>query len=332
MNRSRDVTALAILGVFLVAVPFIKSDYLFNAILIPFIAVSLAALGLNILAGYAGQVSLGSAAFMAIGAFSTYDLLLYVPHLPFLVALPGAGLITAVAGLVFGLPGLRLRGFYLAISTLAAQFFVQWVFTTFPWFQGGDTSGVITAPPIFLDGFQVSTPVERYLLALAVAAILTAFAIALVRSRVGQSFLAVRDNELAAKVLGINVLKIKLIACAISGFYIGIAGVLWAYLYVRTIEPAGYDLDHSFQILFVIIIGGLASVRGAFLGSAFLVVLPLLLSRGGAALLGPNFDSGYVDLAEKMILGALIILFLRLEPQGLSALLARFSLNRKATT
>jgi branched-chain amino acid transport system permease protein len=325
LKVSNNIIAFVLFLIMALAVPFIPSDYLFDAILTPFLAVSLAALGLNLLAGYTGQVSLGSAAYMAIGAFATYDLLFYVPGLPLLAAIFMAGLITAAISILFGLPGLRLRGFYLAISTLAAQFFVQWVFTNFPWFSGGDSSGVVTAPPVGIGGLAIDSPARRYLLALVITALLTGFAIALTRSRVGQNFIAIRDNELAARVLGINILKTKLIACAASGFYIGIAGALWAFLYVRLIEPAGYDLNHSFEILFAIIIGGLASVRGAFLGSFFMVVLPLLLSRAGATLFGATFDSGLVDISEQIILGLLIILFLRLEPQGLAALLTRIS-------
>jgi branched-chain amino acid transport system permease protein len=313
------------------ALPLIQSGYLFDAILTPFLAISLAAIGLNLLAGYAGQVSLGSAAFMAVGTFSAYNLLLRVPGLPLLADFVLAGLITAAFGILFGLPSLRLRGFYLAISTLAAQFFVQWALTNFDWFSGGDTSGVVNTPPLFIGSLAINSPGRRYLLALSVVAVLTLLAIRLVNSRTGQAFHAVRDNELAAKVLGVKVLRTKLIACAISSFYIGVAGVLWAFLYLQTVEPAGFDLDFSFQILFVIIIGGLASIRGAFLGAGFIVVLPLLLSRAGAAVFGSGFDSGSVDLVEKIILGALIIVFLRTEPDGLSALLNRV-FRRRATT
>ena len=168
MKRSYpDIVALALLLLMALAVPFIRSDYLFDAILTPFLIISLAGLGLNLLGGYAGQVSLGSAAFMAVGAFSAYDLMVYLPGLPWLVALVAAGGITGLVSLVFGLPSLRLRGFYLAISTLAAQFFLQWVLTTFPWFSGGDSSGVVTAPPIFVAGLAIESPVRRYLLCLA---------------------------------------------------------------------------------------------------------------------------------------------------------------------
>jgi len=322
------LAAAALFAVMLFAVPLIRSDYLFDAILTPMLAISLAALGLNLLAGYAGQVSLGSAAFMAVGAFTAYNLLVRIPGLPLLVDLFAAGLVTAAIGVFFGLPSLRLKGFYLAISTLAAQFFVQWALTNFSWFSDGDTSGVITTPPLFIGPVAIDSPVRRYLLSLLIVAALTALAIRLVAGRSGRAFLAVRDHELAARVLGVEILRTKLFACAVSSFYIGVAGALWAFLYLRTVEPAGFDLDRSFEILFVIIIGGLASIRGAFLGAAFIVVLPLLLSRAGAALFGSSFDSGLVDIVEKIILGVLIIVFLRVEPAGLSALVARVSWPR----
>jgi branched-chain amino acid transport system permease protein len=309
MTRN-NAAALALLLVMALIVPLIPSDYMFDAILTPFLAVSLAALGLNLLAGYTGQVSLGSAAFMAVGAFSAYNFLIRLPGLPLLAAFLLAGVVAAVLGVVFGLPSLRLRGFYLAISTLAAQFFVQWALTTLDWFSDGDTSGVITTPPLNIAGLTIDSPVRRYLLSLAVVALLTLVAIRLVRSRAGHDFLAVRDNELAARILGVPVLRTKL------------------FLYLRTVEPAGFDLDRSFEILFVIIIGGLASIRGAFLGAAFIVVLPLLLSRAGGAIFGATFDSGLVDIVEKIILGVLIIFFLRVEPAGLSALLARLPVPR----
>lgn len=311
------------------AVPFIPSDYLFDAILTPLLAVSLAGLGLNLLAGYAGQVSLGSAAFMAVGAFTAYNLILRVPGLPLLAALILAGLVTAAFGVLFGLPSLRLKGFYLAISTLAAQFFVQWALTNFSWFSGGDTSGVITTPPLFIGPIAIDNAVRRYLLCLFIVALFTLIASRLVAGRAGREFLAVRDNALAARVLGIKILRTKLFACALSSFYIGVAGALWAFLYLRTVEPAGFDLDRSFEILFVIIIGGLASIRGAFLGAAIMVALPLLLSLAGGVLFGATFNSGLVDIVEKIILGVLIIVFLRAEPAGLSALVARIPIGRR---
>jgi branched-chain amino acid transport system permease protein len=313
----------ALLGIAYGVVPLVGSNYLFEAILLPFLALSLAALGLNLLTGYAGQVSLGSAAFMAVGAFAAYNLNLRVDGLPFLGSIVLAGLVAAVIGILFGLPSLRLRGFYLAVSTLAAQFFVQWALTKFSWFSNDSPSGVINAPKLQIAGQALDGPVARYLFALTVVAVLTALALRLVRSQTGRNFIAVRDNETAARVIGVPVLRTKLLAFAISSFIIAVAGVLWAFAYLRTVEPAGFNLDRSFQILFIIIIGGLGSIRGAFLGAALIVVFPLLLSRIGSALLGRLFDSGVLDMSQRIVLGALIILFLILEPDGLAALWTR---------
>ncbi|MBY5768295.1 branched-chain amino acid ABC transporter permease [Rhizobium leguminosarum] len=317
---ARWATPLAWLAIAYVIVPLLGSDYLFEAILLPFMALSLAGLGLNILTGYAGQVSLGSAAFMAVGAFAAFNLNLRVDGLPLIVSMILAGLAAAGIGLVFGLPSLRLKGFYLAVSTLAAQFFVQWALTKFSWFSNDSASGVIDAPQLSVSGFVFDDPVGRYYFALTVVAVLTLLAHRLVNSQTGRNFIAVRDNETAARIIGVPVLKTKLLAFAISSFIIGIAGVLWAFAYLRTVEPAGFNLDRSFQVLFIVIIGGLASIRGAFFGAALIVVFPLVLSRLGSFLLGDIFNSGVLDMSQRIVLGALIILFLVLEPDGLVAL------------
>ncbi|RWC11570.1 MAG: branched-chain amino acid ABC transporter permease [Mesorhizobium sp.] len=303
-----------------VVVPLIGSSYLFEAILLPFLALSLAGLGLNILTGYAGQVSLGSAAFMAAGAFAAYNFNLRVEGLPLVASIVLSGLVAAAIGIVFGLPSLRLKGFYLAVSTLAAQFFVQWALTKFSWFSNDSASGVIDAPKLSIAGFEFDGAVGRYLFALTVVVVLTFLANRLVNSQTGRNFIAIRDNDTAARIIGIPVLKTKLLAFAISSFIIGVAGVIWAFAYLRTVEPAGFDLDRSFQILFIIIIGGLASIRGAFLGAALIAVFPLVLSRVGGFLFGDLFDSGVLDMSQRIVLGALIILFLILEPDGLVAL------------
>lgn len=301
-------------------VPWIASDYWFEAILIPFLALSLAAVGLNLLTGYAGQLSLGTAAFMAVGAYAAYNFDLRVPGLPLAATLALAGLAATAVGVAFGLPSLRLRGFYLAVSTLAAQFFVQWALNKFGWFSNHSASGVIDAPPLRVAGHVFDTPVGRYLFALTVASVLTALVWRLVHTATGHHFIAVRDHELAARVTGVPVLRTKLLAFAISSFVIGVAGVLWGFVYLRTVEPAGFNLDRSFQILFIVIIGGLATIRGAFLGAALIVVFPLLLSRLGQLLLGGWFDSGVLELSQRIAIGALIIAFLIAEPRGLAAL------------
>ncbi|MGY4473954.1 branched-chain amino acid ABC transporter permease [Bradyrhizobium sp. USDA 3364] len=302
------------------AVPLLGSDYLMDAVLTPFLALALAAVGLNLLTGYAGQVSLGSAAFLAVGAYATYNLHLRLPELPLLVDLVLAGLIAAAIGIVFGLPSLRLRGFYLAVSTLAAQFFVQWALTKFGWFSNDNPSGVIDAPVLSVAGFTFTSPAGRYVFSLSVVVVATFLTLRLLRAQSGRNFIAVRDHELAAKVIGVPLLRTKLLAFGVSSFLIGIAGALWAFAYLRTVEPAGFNLDRSFQILFIIIIGGLASLRGAFLGAAFIVVFPLILSRAGAALLGGVFDSGVLEMSQRIVVGVLIIAFLIAEPRGLIAL------------
>ena len=209
------------------------------------------------------------------------------------------------------------------MSTLAAQFFVQWALTKFSWFSNDSASGVIDAPQLSVAGFVFDGPVGRYYFSLTVVAVLTLLAYRLVNSQTGRNFIAVRDNETAARIIGVPVLKTKLLAFGVSSFIIGIAGVLWAFAYLRTVEPAGFNLDRSFQILFIVIIGGLASIRGAFFGAALIVVFPLVLSRLGSFLLGDIFNSGVLDMSQRIVLGALIILFLILEPDGLAALWGR---------
>lgn len=320
------VATAAVVGLLVLAfgvVPLIGGEYLFDAILTPFLALALAGLGLNILTGYAGQVSLGSSAFMAVGAFAAYDLTLRLPQLPFLLDIVLAGIIAAAVGIVFGLPSLRLRGFYLAVSTLAAQFFVQWMFNKVGWFSNDSNSGVISVPRLKIAGIALDSSVGRYLFSLAIVTIVTALVWRLVGSRTGRNFIGVRDQQTAATVIGIPVLRTKLLAFAFSSFVVGVAGVLWAFAYLRTVEPDGFNLDRSFQILFIIIIGGLATIRGAFLGAALIVVFPLILARLGEAALGSVFDSGVLEMSQRIVLGLLIIGFLIAEPAGLSALVAR---------
>src|SRR3954449_703947 len=311
-------------------VPLTGGEYLLDAILTPFLALSMAGLGLNILTGYAGQVSLGSSAFMAVGAFAAYNLSLRLPGLPFLVDIVLAGVIAAAVGLVFGLPSLRLRGFYLAVSTLAAQFFVQWMFTKISWFSNDSASGVITVPPLNIAGIPMGGSVGRYLFTLAVVTMVTLVVWRLTVSQTGRNLIAIRDHETAARVIGVPVFTTKLLAFGFSSFVIGIAGVLWAFTYLRTVEPAGFNLDRSFQILFIVIIGGLASIRGAFLGAALIIVFPLFLSRVGEALLGGVFNSGVLEMSQRILLGILIIAFLIAEPAGLTALLDRVTRRRVA--
>jgi branched-chain amino acid transport system permease protein len=324
LSASNMMGLVAAFAVAYIVPPLFGSEYLFSAILAPFLALGLAALGLNLLTGYAGQVSLGSAAFMAIGAFAAYNFELRVSLLPQIACFILAGLTAALIGGVFGLPSLRLRGFYLAVSTLAAQFFVAWALTNFKWITNNSASGVVDAPPFSAFGHPVTSQVGRYIAMLSLVAVITFLVARLVRTQTGLNFIAIRDHETAAKVIGVPILKTKLLVFMISSFIIGIAGVIWAYGYVVTIEAGygGFDLDRSFEILFIIIIGGLASIRGAYLGAAFMVILPLMLSRLASTFF-PGVDSGILQNWQRVIIGSLIIIILIVEPDGLSALLDR---------
>ncbi|MFM0636343.1 branched-chain amino acid ABC transporter permease [Paraburkholderia metrosideri] len=304
-----------------IAVPVFGNDYWLNAILIPFLVLSLAGLGLNLVTGYAGQLSLGSAAFMSVGAYATYNLMVRVPGLPLPVDLLLGGLITAIVGAVFGLPSLRIKGFYLIASTLAAQFFVEWIFTRVSWFSNDDTSGVLSAPRLTAFGWKIDTPAARYLLVLGVTTVLFMLATRLVRSELGRRWMAVRDMDTAARVIGIPIGRTKLLAFALSSFVIGIAGALWAFAYLGTVEPHGFDLNLSFQVLFIIIIGGMGSIGGNFLGAAFIVLLPILLSNAAGALASVGIEAGQLQNLQKILFGTLIIVFLIKEPDGLARLL-----------
>jgi branched-chain amino acid transport system permease protein len=314
---------LAYLGV-----PLVADDYWYSAILIPFLVLSLAALGLNLLTGYTGQLSLGSAAFMAVGAFAAYNFQLRLPGIPLLLSFGLGGLTAAAVGLLFGLPSLRIKGFYLIVSTLAAQFFVEWVLTKFAWFSNDNASGVITAPPLLVAGHDFSSPAGRYFLTLSLVLLLTIVARNIVRSPTGRSFMAVRDMDTAAAVIGIPILRTKLLAFALSAFYCGVAGALWAFAYLGTVEPHGFDLNRSFQALFIIIIGGLGTIAGSFLGAAFIVLLPVAMNVLAVRFFAGVIDPGHLENLQKVLFGALIVLFLVKQPEGL----VRFLSNIRTLT
>lgn len=316
IRQDRIGILLLLVAAFLV-VPLIATPYLFSAILIPFLIFALAALGLNILTGYAGQLSLGSAAFMAVGAFASYNFMLRVPGIPLLAAFALGGFCAAILGIIFGLPSLRVRGFYLAASTLATQFFVVWALTKVQWFTNYSASGVITAQRLEIFGFVFDTPATKYLLVLSIVTVLALLAKNLVRSNIGRCWMAVRDMDVAAEVIGIRLMHTKLLAFAISSFYCGVAGALYAYAYLGTVEPEAYSLDLSFRILFMVIIGGLGSVMGSFLGAAFIVLLPTVLNVLAHAL---SISTAVASHLELMVFGSLIIFFLIVEPHGLARL------------
>jgi branched-chain amino acid transport system permease protein len=316
IRQDRIAMAVLLAGAF-VAVPLLASPYLLTAILIPFLVFSLAAIGLNILTGYAGQLSLGSAAFMAVGAFASYNFVARMPGLPLLAAFALGGVTAAAVGIVFGLPSLRIRGFYLAASTLATQFFVVWCLTKIPYLTNDSPSGVITVQPMEILGYAFATPASKYLLVLAIVVVLALLARNLVRASVGRSWMAIRDMDMAAEVIGVRPVRTKLLAFAVSSFYCGVAGALYAFAYLGTVEPEAYSLDLSFRILFMIIIGGVGSILGSFLGAAFIVLLPVGLNMLGHAI---GLETSFASNLELMVFGALIVFFLIVEPHGLARL------------
>ena len=321
--RQDRVAVAVLLLVAFVVVPFTASPYVFTGILIPFLILSLAAIGLNILTGYAGQLSLGTAAFMAVGAFAAFNFMVRIPHIPILLAFAGGGVVAALVGVLFGLPSLRIRGFYLVVATLAAQFFILWFLTKVGWVSNYNSSGVITAQRIEILGYEFTTPAAKYLLVLTIVALLALAAKNMARGNAGRSWMAVRDMDVAAEVIGIRLMQAKLLAFAVSSFYCGVAGALFAYAYLGTVEPEAFSLDLSFRVLFMIIIGGVGSILGSFLGSAFVTLVPVLLSvsvRWLDTSLGLHIAESTISNLELMVFGGLIIFFLIVEPHGLARL------------
>jgi len=318
--RQDRIAVALIVAVFLVITPLVASPYWLQAILIPTLIFSLAAIGLNILTGYAGQLSLGSAAFMAVGAFGAYNFVLRVPGMPILAAFALGGLCAAGVGIVFGLPSLRIKGLYLAVATLAAQFFILWALTKFGWFSNHSSSGVITAQKVTILGYVLASPVNKYLLTLVIVSVLALAAKNLVRSATGRAWMAIRDMDVAAEVIGIRPLRTKLLAFAVSSFYCGVAGALYAYTYLGTVDPEGFGLDLSFRILFMVIIGGVGSILGSFLGATFIVLLPIFLDNFLPPLLGHSLPAGLTSNLQLIVFGGLIIFFLVVEPYGLARL------------
>src|SRR5688572_6735144 len=283
------VLAIAFIGVPIMDIyqiwPF-KGESLLRAILIPFLILSLAAIGLNILTGYCGQLSLGSGAFMAIGAYCAYKFSngvvlgpLSIPPLPVFVAMMLGGLMAALVGILFGIPSLRIKGLYLAVATLAAQFFFDWVFIRIKWFTNYTPSGSVAAPDLYFFGYLVHSPIERYLLCLVFVTIFALIAKNLVRGNIGRQWMAIRDMDIAAELMGIRPLYAKLTAFAVSSFIVGVAGALWAFVYLGAWEPLAFSIDRSLQLLFMVIIGGLGSILGSFLGAAFILILPIALDQ-----------------------------------------------------
>src|SRR5437773_7558070 len=320
--QDRWFVAVAAVAAFVVP-PLAANEYWLQAVLIPFLIYSLAAIGLNLLTGYAGQLSLGTGGFMAAGAYSAFKLTTAFPQADIIVVFLASGLIAAVVGLLFGIPSLRIKGFYLAVATLAAQFFLVWLFNKVAWFVNYASSGTITAPPRTVLGIMVtgpeSTAQARYLTALIVAAAFALMAKNLVRGRVGRAWMAMRDRDIAAEIIGIRPLRTKLLAFAVSSFYCGVAGAEYVFLYLGSAETQAFDIALSFLVLFMVIIGGLGSILGSFLGAGFIVLVPIFLTNA-PHLIGIGMPVALQKQIELMVFGGLIVVFLIVEPLGLARL------------
>ena len=320
----QDRVGLAvILLVAFVVIPLTGSDFMLSAVMVPFLVFALAAIGLNLLTGYAGQLSLGTGGFMGVGAYACYKLTTLFPGVNIVVWIVTSGFFSAAVGVLFGLPSLRIKGFYLAVATLAAQFFLQWCFIRVPWLYNYNISGAIEVPRRTLFGLDVTgasaTPVVRYLVVLTVVVAMTWVASNLVHGRIGRMWMAVRDMDIAAELIGIRLLSTKLTAFAVSSFYCGVAGALLVFLWYGAAEAEVFNINQSFTILFMVIIGGLGSLIGSYLGAALIFMMPIAL-KTVPAVVGIAIAPSTVEHFTFIILGALIIVILILEPAGIARL------------
>ncbi|MBV1902344.1 MAG: branched-chain amino acid ABC transporter permease [Marinosulfonomonas sp.] len=312
-----------ILAIAFLVIPFVINDYWANAVFVPFLIYAIAALGLNILIGYCGQLSLGTGGFMAVGAYSVYKLMTAFPDVSMLVHVVIAGLITTCVGVLFGLPSLRIKGFYLAVATLAAQFFLVWLFNKVPWFYNYSASGMINSPERTVFGMIVTGPntsaSAKYLFCLIFLVAVAWIARNLTRGSIGRKWMAIRDMDIAAEIIGVNPLNAKLSAFAVSSFFIGISGALFFSVYLGAAEVGeAFGIQKSFLILFMVIIGGLGSIFGSFAGAAFMVLMPVFLKNVLVGWMG--WPTDLAAHMEFIIVGGLIIAFLIIEPHGLAQL------------
>lgn len=314
---------IGLLAVAYVVVPLVATPYWLHAVLLPMLIFSIAALGLNVLTGYAGQLSLGTGGFMAVGAYATFKMTTAFPELNIIVVFLLSGVFAAAVGVVFGIPSLRIKGFYLAVATLAAQFFLVWLFNRVGWFYNYDPSGTISIPSRGIGDLTLagsgSTPVTRYLVALTILVVFALLVKNLVRGRIGRTWMAVRDMDIAAELIGIRLLWAKLSAFALSSYICGVAGALYFALYLRTVETEAFAIEISFLVLFMVIIGGLGSVMGSIFGAFFIVGIPLFLTNV-PGMFGIPIGVALAQHLEVIIFGALIIFFLIVEPHGLARL------------
>jgi len=320
IRQDRFGIAIILLIAF-VGIPYFGDGFLLQAVMIPFLIYSLASIGLNLLTGYTGLLSLGTGAFMGVGAYACYKLTSVFPNVNILIWIVCSGFFAAAVGVLFGLPSLRIKGFYLAIATLAAQFFLQWCFVRIPWLVNYNVSNAIEVPQRkFLDMIVTgpsATPIARYLIVLTIVVLMTWIASNIVRGRIGRMWMAVRDQDIAAELMGIRLLRTKLLAFAVSSFYCGVAGAMLVFLWYGGAEADTFNINQSFFVLFMVIIGGLGSLLGSYLGAALIFGLPILLRILPDAV-GVPMHSATIEHLSFLIVGALIVFFLIVEPHGLA--------------
>ena len=321
--RQDKIGIVLILLVAFIVVPLTASHFVIDSFLTPILIYSLAAIGLNLLTGYTGLLSLGTGAFMGVGAYGCYKLTTFFPGINIVVLIVCSGFLSAAAGIVFGLPSLRIKGFYLAVATLAAQFFLSWCFIRVPWMYNYNISASIEVPERLLFGIPVTGPtatvVTRYLVVLTIVTVMTWLASNLIRGRIGRTWMAVRDMDIAAELIGIKLYQTKLLAFAVSSFYCGVAGAMLVFLYLGNAESESFSINQSFLVLFMIIIGGLGSLLGSFFGAALIYGLPIVLRMAKENFSLP-VTAATLEHINFILLGTLIILFLIAEPAGLARL------------
>jgi branched-chain amino acid transport system permease protein len=312
------LVALAL--VFLLVVPVVFTPYLMTLLNLVLIAV-VGAIGLDILVGYTGQISVGHGAFMSVGAYTAANLIVRL-GLPFWLTIPAGGAMAAVFGLIVGIPSLRIKGIYLAVATLASQFIIEWMINHITWISGGIEASIQVPPPSVF-GVKLTTPYELYFFLLFFAVLAIVATLNLMRSRIGRAFIAIRDQDIAAEIIGINIFRYKLYAFAISSFYAGVTGVLYTY-YLGIANYEQFGIDVSIDYLAMIIIGGLGSVQGAIFGAVFITILPeavrLFLTHYGSMVFSQNTVLRNVPNLQLILFGGLIIFFLVVEPDGLNRL------------
>jgi branched-chain amino acid transport system permease protein len=313
-------TVAAIILLFAVVLPMSLDEYYLSVINLVLIAI-VGALGLNILVGYTGQISVGHAAFMSVGAYTAANLAVHL-QLPFWVTLPAGGLMAALIGAVVGIPSLRIKGLYLAIATLASQLIIEWIINHTPAISGGAQASIEVPRPVFM-GHEIKSQGDLYYFLLFFAVFATLAALNIVRSRIGRAFVAIRDQDIAAEIIGINIFRYKLLSFAISSFYAGVCGVLYTY-YFGIANYEAFQIGVSIDYLAMVIIGGLGSILGSIFGAIFVTMLPIVLRLVMEPLGGLFFDagelSGMIASTRLILFGCLIILFLVLEPEGLNRL------------